>query len=1786
MSDFQDQATSLNEAESTHLKFTALDEGVCQRQCIGVGFIRQDNYAERAAEIMSGVLRLSPNPVWKSKNLAVWQADPFKSRNWQFQHHTLRWLSPVRHLAFEGNTNARVFWLATVSSWIESNPPEAPSSKFAWIDMCDGLRAQELVFGWPLAEVEADQAMLLRSLRMHSEWLAQEGNISEGNHALHQHVGLFVVSSFLRDSSRQTLAVNRLKELFSQSFDQSGANDEGSIEYHKLNLAWWQSTWDRVALEGFKVPDDVILTLSKAATFLAHATRPDGTMVTIGDTHLRSVDANGRPELEYVASKGQHGVPPGVSAVVAPNGFILGRSGWGDDQKPFSEQSHYSLRYGSQIKSHQHEDRGSVTYFTGGQDWITDPGSYSYEPKDPFRKYLRSRESHNLVLVDGVEYRQSDRVWLKACHVDEVCHDYTVVDTNYAGVELTRRVVYLPLLDLMLVLDHVAGEKKITSRQIWHTEPGIKPRYRDSALELQKNDGSKFTVRWLGNGERPKVTYADDSSVREWVSRKWGAKTPAAGFEVNRTASSAFFATVLGASTHDAWSISSSRAKPENTWIRILRYGRVWNVELTPEGVSVEEDTQFDQSSPLGELANTASARVEAALLNRRISELERELISFRAQLAEKTTTSSNASDRVVKLETAVESLSMLQHAATQRESQRVAALLTSLPWDVDTRAILGGLDIADVIPHVKDPLYLHELWVKRGDRVALNLSDRRKLARDLYQRGYLVRSYEVIQGIAATTLREKDQRTSLLRASELAMMRGDVELEVPIPEAYTAVTGRILHVVGKAIPETQTGYTLRTHFLAQAQTERGYNVHVMRQAGGTPEPLAENEVVLDEVTYHLPEGPARGSVTWDEWLQINAMELFDLVERIRPSLLHCHSDFINQLIAKPVAEAFNIPLVYESRGFWEESWLSRVETQVGRSLDREYEHYGLPEAYTLRREREDQARRSSDHVTTLAEVMKQHIVDRGEDPDRISVTPNGVQPEDFPVVDPDLQLKAELGVPLDAPVIGYITSVVEYEGIDTLITAFSRMRQLGEDAWLMLVGDGPVKQSLQQLAKSLGVSDRVLFTGRVPHEKILGYYSLIDLFVVPRKNRDVCRLVTPLKPFEALCSGRTVVVSNVDALQEIADQSQATVTFEAGDAESLTSVLRRLLADPSRRRELSERGSAWAREQRSWAAIAAKYDAPYEKLGVKFFNDVESNQTMLAIDVKSIRLGLRNLTREESIRYLRVHSDPRKSDPVKQATQVMLEGWGGHGFAPVSFPDDLDWHSFDQEDRTWQMHVHSWEFMTPILEAWAENGEDRFVEWAVHRALTWFEAFPVIDFASMAWYDMALSYRSVALQALVRSSAACASVTDRQFEQLLRLALLQRDAHWQEKSFNARNNHGYYSAVSQVVLASAVSGLPGMRALHAQGNERLRMMTDSQFLSDGGHAEHSPDYHRMLLSSFEGAIKVEAIDDPGVLERIRKAADVLGWMILPTNKILQMGDSPERLMSGSQTSISSATEWVLSQGKRGRRPDNDSLLLPESGYAFVRKLATGKDSDMHSSYLAMTAGFHSRTHKHCDDQSLVWFEKGQEILIDGGRYRYGELLPQDSELRSLGFYYADPMRQYMESCAAHSTLSLDGSMQDRRRAPYGSGISDLAENDDGSYVINSTVPHNGWTSHRIVTYRPGCSLTISDRVVANDDKFHTLHTWFLLDGSLQLEQGDHQITINSNYWDAPMTITRDTHGIEVLAVSINQTEGIIRGVRSRHDRTVEPAWSLEYQQEFSGVIETQTIFTFEQSEN
>jgi glycosyltransferase involved in cell wall biosynthesis len=214
-------------------------------------------------------------------------------------------------------------------------------------------------------------------------------------------------------------------------------------------------------------------------------------------------------------------------------------------------------------------------------------------------------------------------------------------------------------------------------------------------------------------------------------------------------------------------------------------------------------------------------------------------------------------------------------------------------------------------------------------------------------------------------------------------------------------------------------------------------------------------------------------------------------------------------------------------------------------------------------------------------------------------VIPNAVDLESFYPVPPDEALRAELGMPPDEVVIGYVSSFVGYEGIRYLIEAVAILRSQGYRVRALLVGDGDERPALEEVARDLDVVNGVTFTGRVPHARVLDHYGLIDIFVVPRTDDRVCRLVTPLKPYEAMATARPVVVSGVGALQEMVVSGETGLVFRPEDAEDLARVVEPLLVDPQARRDLGAAAKEWVTRNRTWSHNGLLYRRLYEEMGV-----------------------------------------------------------------------------------------------------------------------------------------------------------------------------------------------------------------------------------------------------------------------------------------------------------------------------------------------------------------------------------------------------------------------------------------------------------------------------------------------------------------------------------------------------------------------------------------------------------
>ncbi|UOD80476.1 heparinase II/III domain-containing protein [Paenarthrobacter ureafaciens] len=537
-------------------------------------------------------------------------------------------------------------------------------------------------------------------------------------------------------------------------------------------------------------------------------------------------------------------------------------------------------------------------------------------------------------------------------------------------------------------------------------------------------------------------------------------------------------------------------------------------------------------------------------------------------------------------------------------------------------------------------------------------------------------------------------------------------------------------------------------------------------------------------------------------------------------------------------------------------------------------------------------------------------------------------------------------------------------------------------------------------------------------------------------------------------------------------------------------------------------------------------------------------------------------------------------------AAEVITAGWkaGDHKRLLLSLP--VDWDALCQDDRSWGSQLHGWKFMDKPMQEFIRSGDRTYLQWCLDRAVSWSERYSDQDTANeIVWYNMALGQRSLRLAGLIYLGAKN-GMTGPELRSLLAAVDRHRTELALDTSFNPRTNHGYFVAIGQTVLGAALDAVQQMRELAQEGRERLAVMVRTQFLPDGGHSEHSPEYHRMLMRSFQLAVDNGLIKDADFTGRLRKAADLLGWMIQPSGCLVPMGDTPNvNMVDGTHPlTLSPQTNFLMSGGKDGQACTAELGLFPDSGYAFVRSPQPDSGEKLcASSYVAFSAAFHGRAHKHADDLNFVWYDRGQEILVEGGRYGYGAQLPADSPLRADGYYYADPFRRFVESTPAHNTVTANGRNHDRRRAPVGSGLG-MCEQADGKFFLRGRMDHSDWTHRRTIELEPGIGLTVIDDVQSTDAAKRDFQVWFNVAGALGLcnvPQGDQE----ELSWTSPAgdwKVTLLTESGNALPFPVRESEEPLRGWRSVQDGSREGVWSVRLEAQHTRHHVFRNVFRFQ----
>jgi glycosyltransferase involved in cell wall biosynthesis len=234
--------------------------------------------------------------------------------------------------------------------------------------------------------------------------------------------------------------------------------------------------------------------------------------------------------------------------------------------------------------------------------------------------------------------------------------------------------------------------------------------------------------------------------------------------------------------------------------------------------------------------------------------------------------------------------------------------------------------------------------------------------------------------------------------------------------------------------------------------------------------------------------------------------------------------------------------------------------------------------------------------ITVNTPYLRERNVALGFPVHRIVYVPNGVDRDRIAALqDQDAQrLRHELG--LDR------TKLVAYAGhmglvnhpVDLLLEAFAHVSRECGEVRLLLVGSGEDLELLRGQATQLGLDDRVIFIGYVPHDLALRYLKMADLSVDPVRDDPVARARSPLKIFESLAVGTPVVTGDVGDRRNILGDGTAGLLVDPGDSQALAEGIMELLRDDDRRRVMSE-AALEVRNRYYWDVLVREFVKVYD---------------------------------------------------------------------------------------------------------------------------------------------------------------------------------------------------------------------------------------------------------------------------------------------------------------------------------------------------------------------------------------------------------------------------------------------------------------------------------------------------------------------------------------------------------------------------------------------------------------
>ena len=302
-------------------------------------------------------------------------------------------------------------------------------------------------------------------------------------------------------------------------------------------------------------------------------------------------------------------------------------------------------------------------------------------------------------------------------------------------------------------------------------------------------------------------------------------------------------------------------------------------------------------------------------------------------------------------------------------------------------------------------------------------------------------------------------------------------------------------------------------------------------------------------------------------------------IKEFKPDVFMLRSSRLDGETMK-VAKELGIPVILE--------WIDPTVGSKGatRAMGRD-EFYGFSLFKSKVRSVEQWKELNADFIIVTSNVLKKRLsVELGIPESKFYVAYNAVNIEDFKVIPNDQKnaLRENLGLETDTFIATFVGKFAWYQGVELLVEAIN-CNTSNVPMIALMVGDGPGKKKVVERAQELGVQDKVIFVGSVPHEMVPQYLAASDAAILPDGTDIIC----PIKVMEYMAMGLPVLVPNYECNREVIKEGVTGYLFEPKNPDSIKDKFLQIYDNREKSIEIAKSARIAAEKEFNWDVTFGK---------------------------------------------------------------------------------------------------------------------------------------------------------------------------------------------------------------------------------------------------------------------------------------------------------------------------------------------------------------------------------------------------------------------------------------------------------------------------------------------------------------------------------------------------------------------------------------------------------------------